>query len=94
MNLQLLEQNTTKSKRIYNHNGEIQLYSYNSLIATIDKDNNLTLTNYYAYSSTTAKHRGQFLRDYDWNNKDEVKYQSAKGLEKAIKQGLIQYKGV
>lgn len=52
----------------------ISLYSYNSLIATYEKNHNcksiLLLTNYYNYSTTTSKHLNYFINNY-CNNIDK-----------------------
>ena len=52
---------------ILGNNGEIEFQSYNSLIARIEKNGNLSLSNHWNYSRTTLKHLYIFLDRYFYN---------------------------
>lgn len=52
---------------ILGNNGEIEFQSYNSLIARIEKNGNLSLSSHWDYSRTTLKHLYIFLDRYFYN---------------------------
>ena len=59
------------------HEQFITLYSYNTIIATYEKNHNckgvLFLTSYYNYSKTTSKHLNYFINNYCGNiNKKNI----------------------
>lgn len=58
------------------------LKSYDSIIAFIDFNDNLVLSDYYDYSTTTGKHLHKFLRDNGILNLN-----TKKDIEKSIKSG-------
>ena len=66
-------------------NNVIAFQSYDSIIATVDKDSKtVILYKDWDYSKTTGKHRNIFFRDYA-NIPDLA---SKKGIEDALKNGL------
>lgn len=78
--------NQVKSQNCYiasDNRGKF-LKSYDSLIAFVDYDNNLVLSDYYAYSFTTGRHLHKFLRDNGFND-----LSTKKAIEKNIKSGKI-----
>ena len=77
--------NPAANQFVIRHNGEVFFQSYNSLVAKIDKDNVLHLSQYWDYSNTTMKHLRIFLDDYGYN------YSSSKEIRSAIKRGEIKY---
>lgn len=63
----------------------IAFQSYDSMIATVDRDTKIiTLFPAWDYSKTTGKHRNIFFKDYA-NIPDLA---SKKGIENALKNGL------
>ena len=60
--------------------------SYQTLIAHVDNNGQVWLSNAWDYSNTTRKYLYQFLRDYGWNNL------SASEIRKLIKDGTFKYK--
>lgn len=48
-------------------------FSYNTLIATINKNGFLHLTKYYNYSKTTTKYLYQFIDDYTCKMNEQTK---------------------
>ena len=59
------------------NDGNIHLFSYVTLVCTIDKDGWLTCTG--TYSQTTRKHIGAFMREYvTYPNGNSGTYQDAK----------------
>ena len=57
---------------ILGNNGEIEFQSYNSLIARIEKNGNLSLSSHWDYSRTTSKHLYIFLEKYLYNLDDYI----------------------
>lgn len=62
----------------------IAFQSYDSLIATVDRDTNIvTIFPAWNYSKTTGKHRNIFFRDYA----DIPDLATTEGITKAVKNG-------
>lgn len=84
-----------------NENGKIVFQSYDSKIAEIDKEGNLTLFRDFDYSHTTRKHLYLFLSDYRYNMVLDLQYKifvvlnsknKRKALQRLIDSGEIAYK--
>lgn len=74
---------------IKDENG-VYFQSYDSLIAWIDENKNLTLGYHWDYSNTTLRHLYLFMNEYNFNHKYEFELNS-KGIRKAIQSDLIAY---
>lgn len=54
---------STNTASVYENDGTYYLFSYNTLIARIDRSG-VAFTQYHNYSSTTVKHLSKFLNRY------------------------------
>lgn len=76
-------------------NGDIHLFSYTTLVATIDADGWFSITG--LYSMTIRKHIGAFVAEYiTYPNGEHMTYQEAKdiynaGLRFNIKTGEVEF---
>lgn len=77
---------------------DITFQSYQSTIATIDKQGNLTLFTDWDYSHTTLKHLYLFIRDYfcklNYNTRDLLEDLEYSKNKKAFIQKLIDNKKI
>lgn len=83
-----------KNQFVIEDNRDVYFQSYQSIIAKIDYDCDLTIYENYNYSATTSKHLKIFLENYMWNNSavfDELikKKSVSKSLDIMMKKGLI-----
>lgn len=72
-----------------NYKHEYNFYSYGTFISGIDHmTNSILIGKDYNYSRTTAKYRNKFFNKYGLNE-----LASTQGIEKALKDGYIEYLG-
>ena len=78
---------------IIEHDGNTYFQSYESLIAKVDANGNVTLYPDFDYSMTTSKYLRSFLKEYAYRT--YYKLQEGKSFSaacrKAIEDGYIQY---
>ena len=72
--------------QVESKNGVTKLYSYNVLVAKINKKNNLVLFPSWDYSSTTLRHVKEFIKQYTTYSFGNM---SKSDIEKAIKEKMI-----
>lgn len=94
----MVEQFYNKNQFLIKGQEDITFQSYQSTIATIDKNGNLTLFTDWDYSHTTLKHLYLFIRDYfcklNYNTRDLLEDLEYSKNKKAFIQKLIDNKKI
>ena len=85
-----------KNQFLIEDNKDVYFQSYDSIIAKIDFESDLTLYENYDYSATTSRHLNKFLQEYYWRGQQyyqELIYTKQYSIKKAltimIKKGMI-----
>lgn len=86
-----VQQLENKNQFVIYHASGIYYQSYNSLIAKIDRENELTIYENWDYSKTTLKHFKIFLMRHEWLGKSTFDFNKPfkKQIEKYIKNGDV-----